>query len=66
MPVRPILLYGGAVLFLLGAVFMAQGTGLLPWPPRSFMVGAHEWVVNGAFIAVGGLMAILLGRRLRR
>ncbi len=66
MPFRPILIYGGFVVFVLGAFFMAQGAGWVPWPRQSFMVGAYEWVVNGAFIAVAGLMAILLGRRLRR
>jgi len=53
---------GGILLFLLGLLFMAQGSGYLPWPRQSFMVGAQQWVYYGGAIAAVGLLLILASR----
>jgi hypothetical protein len=53
---------GGALLLLLGLLFMAQGSGYLAWPPESFMVGAQQWVYYGGAIAAVGLLLILASR----
>ena len=62
---RPILIYVGLALFVVGAFFMLQGLGVVPWPADSFMVGDQVWVMNGAMLGVGGLVLILIARRLR-
>ena len=49
---------GGALLLLLGLLFMAQGSGYLAWPRESFMVGAHQWVYYGGAIAAVGLLIL--------
>lgn len=49
---------GGILLLLLGLLFMAQGSGYLPWPRESFMVGAFSWVYYGGGIAVVGFILI--------
>jgi hypothetical protein len=54
--------FGGAVVFLLGLLFMAQGSGYLAWPRESFMVGAQQWVYYGGAIAAVGLVLIVVSR----
>ena len=49
---------GGALLLLLGLLFMAQGSGYLAWPRESFMVGARQWVYYGGAIAAVGLLIL--------
>ena len=53
---------GGILLFLLGLLFMDQGSGYLAWPRESFMVGAHQWVYYGGGIATVGILLILWSR----
>ena len=53
---------GGALLLLLGLLFMAQGSGYVAWPRESFMVGARQWVYYGGAIAAVGLLLILTSR----
>lgn len=53
---------GGILLLLLGLLFMAQGSGHLPWPRSSFMIGARQWVYYGAAIAAAGVLLILASR----
>ena len=60
---RYVLLIAGALMFLMGGVWLLQGIGILP---GSFMTGQVFWAVMGAiFIAVGGLL-VLAGFRLNR
>lgn len=49
----------GVLSLLLGLLFVAQGSGYLPWPRSSFMIGAHQWVYYGGAIAVVGLLLML-------
>ena len=37
----------GIIVLLAGLFFAAQGSGLIPWPAESFMVGASRWVYYG-------------------
>ena len=55
---RALLRLGGILLFLLGLLFMAQGSGYLPWPHESFMVGSIDWVYYGGGIAAIGFILI--------
>ncbi len=63
--IRPILIWVGLALFAVGGFFMLQGLGIISWPADSFMVGDQVWVMNGALLGVGGLVLILIARRIR-
>lgn len=52
----------GMLLLVLGLLFMAQGSGYLPWPAESFMVGDHSWVFYGGGIAAIGFLVIFASR----
>jgi cytochrome c oxidase assembly factor CtaG len=43
----------GVLLFLAGAVWVAQGLNL-PMAPRSFMTASRAWVLIGAVTALAG------------
>jgi hypothetical protein len=53
----------GALATLMGLVWMAQGSGIFPYPAESFMINQSPWIWRGAMLAVAGLIAIWLGRR---
>jgi hypothetical protein len=60
---RYVLLIVGALMLLMGGVWLLQGIGILP---GSFMTGQIVWAVMGAIsMAVGGFL-ILAGFRLSR
>lgn len=63
---RSILTVVGLVLFAMGAFFLLQGMGVIRWPADSFMIGDETWVMAGSLIAAGGLVLVLIGRRLPR
>jgi hypothetical protein len=50
------------LLLVLGLLFMAQGSGYLPWPAESFMVGDRNWVFYGSAIAAVGFLVIIASR----
>ena len=52
---------GGAVIVATGAVWMAQGSGLLQG--SGFMVGDPTWLVLGAVAVVIGIALIWVGLR---
>ena len=52
----------GLLLLMAGLVFMAQGSGYLPWPAKSFMIGDRNWVFYGGAIAAVGLLMIFVSR----
>jgi hypothetical protein len=60
---KSVLTITGLVVLALGVLFMGQGSGLIPWPARSFMVRQTEWVTYGAAIAAAGALLIVLARR---
>ncbi len=62
---KALLIPGGVLAFIVGVLWMGQGTGYIRWPAGSFMIGMSEWTIRGAGVAVAGLVAILVARRLR-
>ena len=52
----------GALLDLIGTVWILQGIGLLP---GSFMTGQREWAVYGAVAVAAGVALILYASRRR-
>lgn len=59
---KALLLLAGILLLALGLIFMAQGSGYLPYPAQSFMVGAENWVYYGGAIALVGFVLIFASR----
>ena len=55
---KTLLRIAGIIVLLMGLFFMAQGSGYLPWPAESFMVGATQWVYYGGGIALVGFVLI--------
>lgn len=45
---------GGAVLILIGAVWVLQGLDS-QFAPRSFMTGSRVWIIIGALAVAGGI-----------
>ncbi|MDF2494758.1 hypothetical protein [Sphingomonas sp.] len=62
---RPVLFALGAILALVGLLWIGQGLGYVQWPSSSFMLQQRAWADRGAFLAAAGLVLILLSRRLR-
>jgi hypothetical protein len=60
---KTVLLLLGIFAVVSGLFFAAQGSGLIPWPERSFMVNTARWIYYGLGIAAVGLMLIVLARR---
>lgn len=56
----------GVVGLAAGALFMAQGSGLFPYPRASFMVDQRPWIWRGALIAGLGAVALYAAGRARR
>ncbi|MGF0536723.1 hypothetical protein ACQQ2Q_01930 [Agrobacterium sp. ES01] len=56
----------GALAILMGLLWMAQGSGIFPYPAASFMIDQTPWIINGAVLAFVGAVLLLMGRRLRR
>jgi hypothetical protein len=52
----------GLLVLVLGLLFMAQGSGYLPWPKESFMIGDRNWVFYGGAIAAVGFLLIFASR----
>lgn len=63
--VRRILFWGGLLALIMGAIWTGQGSGYFPYPEQSFMIDNSPWVTYGAILAVAGLIAMWLSRRLR-
>ena len=59
---RTTLNVSGALLLLVGGVWMLQGIGVLP---GSFMTGQTKWATYGAIAAAVGLALLIAARRVR-
>jgi hypothetical protein len=59
---RRLLTLLGFMLLVLGILFAAQGSGYLPWPAESFMVGNGRWVFYGGGIGAVGLIVIFMAQ----
>ena len=53
----------GAVVLLLGLIWLLQGIGVLP---GSFMTGSQFWAITGAFAVIVGSAVIAVGLIWRR
>ena len=52
----------GALLVLLGAVWILQGINVLP---GSFMTGQIQWAIYGALALIAGCVLLIVARRQR-
>lgn len=64
--VRVSLIVLGALLALIGLVWIGQGSGYFPYPASSFMIDQRPWMLRGALVAVVGLTLIFAARRFAR
>ena len=53
----------GVLAVLMGLLWIGQGLGLIMWPAESFMLAERQWAVNGATLALFGVLLIWLSRR---
>jgi hypothetical protein len=58
------LLVVGFLALLIGLIWVGQGTGYFPYPASSFMINQMPWVYRGAVLAVLGLVAVVVSRRM--
>jgi len=61
---RITLLVAGIFAVLTGLIWVGQGTGYFPYPSSSFMLDQMPWAFGGAAMAVVGLIAIFISRRI--
>ncbi len=54
----------GILAVLMGLLWMGQGSGLVPWPESSFMIDQSPWIWRGALLALAGVVAVVVSRRL--
>jgi hypothetical protein len=59
-----ILLVVGVLAVLIGLIWIGQGTGYFPYPASSFMIDQTPWAYRGAVLAVLGLVAMIVSRRM--
>ena len=62
-PMRKALLIVGFLALAVGLLWIGQGTGALPWPAASFMIGSLQWAEYGALLSAVGLILIWQGKR---
>lgn len=60
---RQLIFLAGIIVLLLGALWIGQGSGALPYPPTSPMINQGEWVLYGVLLAAAGLVLVWWGRR---
>ncbi|MEJ8310984.1 hypothetical protein [Agrobacterium larrymoorei] len=63
---RTILSILGALIVLMGLVWMGQGSGYFPYPASSFMINQSPWMLRGALTAISGIVLIVVARRALR
>lgn len=64
--IRISLVVFGALLTLIGIVWIGQGSGYFPYPASSFMINQSPWMLRGALVAIVGLALIFAARRFVR
>ncbi|TPP10470.1 hypothetical protein [Rhizobium glycinendophyticum] len=60
---RRILKVIAVLAILMGVIWVAQGTGIFPYPASSFMINQSPWIFNGALLALAGLAGLYVLRR---
>lgn len=63
--IRIILAIVGVLAFVMGLLWMGQGTGVFPYPATSPMINQSPWIWRGALLAIAGLLLFWLSRRVR-
>jgi hypothetical protein len=53
----------GFLALAVGLLWIGQGTGVIPWPPSSFMINQLQWAGYGAVLGAVGLILIWQGNR---
>jgi hypothetical protein len=61
---RTALLSVGVMAILVGVIWIGQGTGYFPYPRSSFMINDTAWAYYGIALAVLGLVAVAISRRI--
>jgi hypothetical protein len=61
--VRRGLLIVGLLALAIGLLWIGQGTGVIAWPPTSFMINEIQWAGYGAALAAIGLILIWQSQR---
>ncbi|CDN53256.1 Hypothetical protein RG1141_CH08960 [Neorhizobium galegae bv. officinalis bv. officinalis str. HAMBI 1141] len=56
----------GALLVVLGLIWIGQGSGAFPYPASSFMINQTPWIIRGAIVAIIGVVVIWGARRFLR
>jgi hypothetical protein len=54
----------GVIAILVGLIWIGQGTGYFPYPSSSFMINDVAWAYYGAALAVAGLVAVVVARKI--
>jgi hypothetical protein len=62
--VKTALLIVGILAILVGVIWIGQGTGYFPYPAESFMINETPWAYRGAVLAIVGLIAAVVSRRM--
>lgn len=62
-PAKIGLLIVGALMVLLGLVWLGQGTGYFRYPQASFMIDQTPWAWRGGALALVGAVVLVLSRR---
>jgi hypothetical protein len=60
---RGALLILGLLALALGLFWIGQGSGVIAWPPSSFMVNDLQWAGYGAALGALGLVLIWQSQR---
>ena len=53
----------GALMILMGLLWIGQGMGWIRWPADSFMIGVSDWTWRGALMAAGGMLLLWAARK---
>lgn len=52
----------GILAFVIGVLWIGQGSGLVNWPKSSFMIRQMQWAYYGAALAAVGIGLMWLAR----
>lgn len=61
---RLVLLVVGVLAFLMGVLWMAQGSGIFPYPAHSFMIDQTPWIWRGLGLTALGAVGVFVSRRI--
>jgi uncharacterized membrane protein len=61
--VKAVLRILGAIMVLMGVVWVGQGSGTFPYPASSFMIDQTPWIYYGLVLAVAGVAVMVAARR---